>query len=180
MRAIITFLTAALLAGPALARVTQDGPIQVVVVGQDETEVTARRLELAERYAELMELERVITEMTQAIGQGYLDSLVELGGGQEPPEMADMREAMNDAYADVAPVLIERMVSVYARVYTEVELAALVEFYESPVGLSLIAKSREVDRLVALETEDLLPLFEEHFRSRYCARAECPKLTPTN
>ena len=94
--------------------------------------------------------------------------------------MADMREAMNDAYADVAPVLIERMVSVYARVYTEEELAALVEFYESPVGLSLIAKSREVDRLVALETEDLLPLFEEHFRSRYCARAECPKLTPTN
>ena len=117
MRAIITFLTAALLAGPALARVTQDGPIQDVVVGQDQTEVTARRLELAERYAELMELERVITEMTQAIGQGYLDSL---------------------------------------------------------------AKSREVDRLVALETEDLLPLFEEHFRSRYCARAECPKLTPTN
>lgn len=134
---------------------------------------------LARRYAELMELERMVVELTQAIGQGYLDQLVELGGA-EGQDVGLMREVMNDTYAALGPRVVDQIVSVYVEVYTEEELAAMVAFYESPIGASIMTKTRQAEMMIAEQMMGFEGMFAEEFTRRYCARAECPKTTLSN
>ena len=61
------------------------------------------------------------------------------------PELADFIEEMQDAFEkEGIPYITAEAIKLYVKHYTEEELKAMIEFYKSPVGQSIIAKQGAV------------------------------------
>jgi len=75
------------------------------------------------------------------------------------------------------PKLMELSVPIYASIYTDAELEAMADFYESPAGQSILEKTQQVAPRVAQATRELLPeatadLTREVVRE-FCSRTNC-------
>lgn len=147
------FAACALLAAPAFA---QSAP-------------TPRQLELSRQYVALMQgdqMEALIRELMAT------DPTMDLS---DVP--AEDREFLLDLTAqlvsDLMPRIMEEMVPVYAAVFTEAELEALVGFYGTEMGRSIVAKSMEVMPEVNLAMAALIPDLFEKMANRLCAHYGC-------
>jgi hypothetical protein len=156
-------LTAALLlsAGPGFAQAPAAPPKAAVP--------SARALELSQRYFKAMRLE-------DSLGKALdmLDPALLTGNGENDPEQAEaMRSATKQALDAAMPKYIEKLTPLLASAYSEEELAALVAFYESPVGQSVVAKSRDVGGISSQAMKDLLPGIMDDAMDRYCREMGC-------
>lgn len=132
------------------------------------TAPSARAMDLSKRYFKAMRLD-------ESLGKA-LDNLdpALLGGEDNDPEQAEaMRAATKQALDAAMPQYIEKMTPLLASAYSEEELAALVAFYESPVGQSVVAKSRDVGGISSQAMKDLLPGIMDDAMDRYCAQMGC-------
>ena len=71
------------------------------------------------------------------------------------------------------PALFKAMAPVYAEIFTLQELQALVAFYESDVGRSMVRKSYEATPRVTAVAQQVLPPVLERAMDRLCDRLEC-------
>ncbi|HYE44262.1 MAG TPA: DUF2059 domain-containing protein [Caulobacter sp.] len=127
---------------------------------------SARALDLSRRYFKAMRMDESMSNILDSI-----DPLLTSDGGSEDDEA--MRQSTREALDAAMPVYIEKMVPVFAASYTEEELEALVTFYESPLGQSVVAKSRGMGGASSQAMKDLLPTILDDAMERYCARMSC-------
>lgn len=129
---------------------------------------TPRSLELSKRYFRAMRLEDSLSKALDSLDPALL------GGEDAGPEQAEaMRSATKQALDAAMPRYIEKMTPLLASAYTEEELAALVAFYESPLGQSVVAKSRDVGGISSQAMKDLLPGIMDDAMDRYCRQMGC-------
>lgn len=165
MRSLIIAVAALALTGPvALAQEAVVEDQLVVVVDADP------RLALADRYLALTVDLDVDKLMRAQMEQGFAGS----------PATEEQREWMTDQmtglYEDVIGKAVRDMRADVAELYTQPELEALVELYESPLGPSLARKNMEAGMLMQ---EAMMPhlisgmtdVFE-----KYCLRFDCEAL----
>jgi len=166
MRLMIACAAAALLA-TAL-------PVDTARAAQAPPPATApseRQTELTRRYLNLMMTDQFESVIHQMLGA----ELANDEGMQALPE-ADRRFIVSltaELTGDMVPQMITEMVPVYAAVFTEEELVALVAFYETPLGRSIAEKSvrvmPEADRAVMA----LVPQMLEKMAMRMCQHYGC-------
>jgi uncharacterized protein len=166
MRLMIACAAAALLA-TAL-------PVDTARAAQAPPAATApseRQTELTRRYLNLMMTDQFESVIHQMLGA----ELANDEGMQALPE-ADRRFIVGltaELTGDMVPQMITEMVPVYAAVFTEEELVALVAFYETPLGRSIAEKSvrvmPEADRAVMA----LVPQMLEKMAMRMCQHYGC-------
>lgn len=154
LRMIATALGCALLlASPAVAQ----------------SQPTPRQLELSRRYVNLLQgdqLEQFIRSMLAT--DPTLDD-----GDLPPAEREFILDLTAELVADLMPAMMEEMVPVYAAAFTEEELEALVAFYDSPLGRSILAKTMDAMPEVNAAMAKMLPLLLEKMAVRMCARYGC-------
>lgn len=130
-----------------------------------------RQLQLTRRYLDLMMTDQFEDVIHQMLGA----ELANDEQMQAVPE-ADRRFILNltaELTGDMVPQMLAEMVPVYAAVFTEEELVALVAFYETPLGRSIAEKSvrvmPEADRAVMA----LVPQMLEKMAMRMCQHYSC-------
>ncbi len=163
----------ALAAGLIAALVLSAGPgFAQAPIAQPKVATTApsaRAMDLSKRYFKAMRLEDTLGKALDNI-----DPMLLVGDGEDDPEQAEaMRSATKQALDAAMPKYIEKMTPLLASAYSEEELAALVAFYESPVGQSVVAKSRDVGGISSQAMKDLLPAIMDDAMDRYCEQMSC-------
>ncbi len=134
-------------------------------------EPSARQMALSRRYVELMQGDQL---------EQLIQASIEAGASSEAgfQEMAEedrqfTLELASDVMSDMLPQMLDRLVPVYARTFTEGELEALIAFYDSELGRSVIAKTissmPEADEAMMA----VMPQVMEKMAARICARYGC-------
>lgn len=132
---------------------------------------SARQLELTRRYIDLMMSDQFDSALTEMIS----DAIASDGGAQNLPE-ADRRfltELTTELTTDMVPRMIEEMTPVYARILTVEELEALVAFYETDIGRSVVAKTTVAMPEANRAAMSVLPQMLEKMAARICQHYGC-------
>jgi hypothetical protein len=128
----------------------------------------AERLDLAHRFVALMQAEDMGEALGQSLG-GLFPSIEDL----PPAEARAVEETMSEMMQDYMPALFKAMAPVYADIFTLEELRALVAFYESDVGRSMVRKSYEAMPRITAVSQEVLPAVLGRAMDRLCDRLEC-------
>ena len=129
----------------------------------------AERLALAERAIDAMQGDQM-AEMVHQMGQAF-----------PPPNIANMTgdvrvaydEVMAEASANMMRRMLEGMGGIYADLFTREELLAMVAFYESPVGQSILTKSMAATPQIIELTRTLMPGMMREVINGMCDRLGC-------
>lgn len=130
------------------------------------------KVALIERYFRATNLRTTAIGMVRAMSEAH------------PPVglSAREREIYDDVVAEVADLTFDRLAAEFAEIYAQAftlgELQLLVDFYESPVGQSLMTKTAELAGRSAEIVPRLTAFFTETLQSRLCARIDCSPPTP--
>ena len=123
-----------LLLGCALALTAASSP---TLAAETSAPPTARQLELAHRYIELIHIDKTYADTMRSVGPSILASMPK-GDGTDPALREKVLEAVNEATSDLMGTLIQKMEPIMAEIFTEEELTDLVKFYESKSGRAMI------------------------------------------
>jgi hypothetical protein len=136
--------------------------------------VDPQRLSLAERY--LVDigydrtLDRVVArEISKGLDAGYKS--LEAEAPVAPAAMkSELYRATLDSVRSFMPQIKVRLVRILSSEYSQEELQALVDFYETPVGRSITAKSVDLAQAAGRAVIDLTPRLRTDIIRRFCAR----------
>jgi len=134
------------------------------------------KVALVRRYFAAIQFDKLMNGMIESMLQNIL---------ADPRIPAEKREVIEDvaleSFAAVLPGYMDRVVAVYAEEFTREELVAVVEFYESPVGRALTARSVILTRRTGELMDYFRPAFEADMQRRLCDRIGCePEVVPTS
>lgn len=107
-------------------------------------ETSQKRLDLARRYIVALDMKKSLMPMMDSMTDVMLQQkMAELDLPEAKRSM--VAKALKSAIADAMDeVMLEKMAGALepalAEIFTDVELQAMVDFYESPVGRSIVAK----------------------------------------
>lgn len=166
MRFKIVFAAAALLGAvlAAPAAMAQDGQPAAATP-------SARQLELTRRYIDLTMTDQFADSLRQVImAQAEIDP-----NARSLPE-ADRRfiaELSAELTTDMIPQMLDAMAPVYARTFTEAELEALIAFYDSAMGKSIIEKTMIIMPEANAAAMTVMPQLMDKMAARMCQYYGC-------
>jgi len=82
-------------------------------------------------------------------------------------------DAMSETMNDFVPKMTDAMIPVYADIFTTEELTKLDEFYEGPVGQSIVAKMPEATQKMMPVMMRLMPDLQADMMKNLCAKIDC-------
>ena len=135
-----------------------------------------KALALTRRYIAAMHMKDSFRPMMS----GLLKSMVEqqASASSLPPERRAMvATAVTEAFdeslqAGMLDKMMEAMVPSMATVFSEDELQALVDFYESPDGQAIVAKMPEFGRVAGAEMMKFVPEMQADLKARVAAKMQ--------
>ena len=150
--------------GEALARLAKPA---TAAPGQP----SARQMVLSRRYIELMQTDQLEVMIRSAIETGVN---MEPGVADMPAEdRAFVLDLATELTTDLMPQMFDRMAPVYARTFTEEELLALIAFYGSDIGRSILTKTYASMPEANAAMMEVMPQLFEKMAARLCARYGC-------
>lgn len=140
-------------------------PLPVVAQDADRAEQLALA-ERAIRAAQAEELAAMSVQMGQALRGHELE-------GMSPQDRLAFQEVMDEVTATMTVRMIEGMAVIYADIFTAEELVAFSEFYESPVGQSILAKNAAAAPQFLELVRSLMPDMMRQMVEGMCDRLDC-------
>lgn len=142
--------------------------VEPAAVAAPALDADAARLALARRFVSAMQGE----QMGASLGRMTVE-MMPRNENLTDEQNAAIRRAMEESMADLLPRMFDAMAPVYADIFTMEELTALVDFYESDVGRSLMAKSLEAAPRISEIAEAMIPGFVHGMMDNVCKAMEC-------
>ena len=134
-------------------------------------EPSARQMALSRRYIELMQTDQLSVVIRSSIEMGMN---LEPGAGEIPAEdRAFLVDLATELTSDLLPQMFDRMAPVYARTFSEEELTALIAFYDSEMGRSILDKTYASMPEANAAMMEVMPQLFEKMAARICARYGC-------
>ncbi|GLK47558.1 hypothetical protein GCM10017620_05310 [Brevundimonas intermedia] len=130
---------------------------------------SAARLALASKFVALMQGEEMgaaLAQMTTMMMPGELE-------GMSDEDAAKFRQVMGDMTARMMPRMFEAMAPIYADIFTLEELQGLVDFYQSDIGRSMVAKSYQAAPRLAAAIQSIMPEIMADMGNLLCDEFEC-------
>lgn len=128
----------------------------------------AARLELAERLMNLSQGASITKQIERQVRE-TADETPGLSDEQRAWMTANMPRMASDMLAD----LLEDLAGIYAENFTTAELQAQIDFYETPLGRSIIEKSVAI----GFEQSEVMGVHQEDFvtelMTKFCLRFDC-------
>jgi len=129
---------------------------------------SAHATDLARRYIKAMRMEEAMTAVFN-----QFDPFVGLDVSNDKVDRNAMREAMVEAIGEILPQWTDALIPYVAAAFSEAELEAMVTFYESPVGQSVVSKSQTLAKPSMEIMQALAPGLAGDMLARYCAKTTC-------
>jgi hypothetical protein len=171
MKWIAGLAGASLLVGAPAAALAQ--PAMPAAAAAPAETVTPAKLALVRRYLQAIHYEKLmdamIASMLPVMAQGIAQK-DHLTAAQQQMVVDVVRQEMRET---ITPQMMDRMAPIYAGAFSEAELQAIVAFYESPAGQSVIAKTPALAPRAADVVRSLMPQVEADVRERLCQRLHC-------
>lgn len=132
---------------------------------------SARQLQLTQRYLNLLMTDQLEGAIREMIGD-------EMANDTSAPALPDedrrfLLDLTVELTTDMVPLMVQEMVPVYAAVFTEEELLALVAFYDNPLGRSIAEKSITVMPEANRAIMAVVPQMVEKMALRMCQHYNC-------
>lgn len=152
---------------PTLAQANASDEVQQAAASQP----SARQLELTRQYINLLMTDQLEGAIREMVGD-------EMANDTSAPALpAEDRRFILDLTAemttDMVPLMVQEMVPVYAAVFTEEELLALIAFYDNPLGRSIADKSIIVMPEANRAIMSVVPQMLEKMALRMCQHYQC-------
>lgn len=152
---------------PTMAQANASDEVQQVASSQP----SARQLELTRQYINLLMTDQLEGAIREMVGD-------EMANDTSAPALpAEDRRFILDLTAemttDMVPLMVQEMVPVYAAVFTEEELLALIAFYDNPLGRSIADKSIIVMPEANRAIMSVVPQMLEKMALRMCQHYQC-------
>jgi hypothetical protein len=153
-------------AGPGLTQTKAAPPTE----SNSAAKSSEKKLALARRMFEAMHFDDMVANMLDS-----MDPLMAMGetGGLSDADSKHMRDSVKEAMNAAMPEYVDALTEIYADAFTEEELQAMVDFYESPIGQSVLKKSNEINEPVMAAMMDLMPEILVDTMTRFCSKTEC-------
>lgn len=132
---------------------------------------SARQLELSRRYVDLT----MAGQFEDSIREMIVDQVAMDPNSRDLPE-EDRRflaELTAELTTDMIPRMLDQMVPVYARTFSEGELEALIAFFETDMGRSILSKTMESMPEANRAAMSVLPDMLEKMAARLCQHYGC-------
>ena len=130
---------------------------------------SAHATELARRYIKAMRMEEAMAAIF-----GQFDPTMGMDASEAGRiDRKAMQEAMTETMSQIIPEYSEALAPYIAKTFTEAELEAIVAFYESPVGQSMVTKSQDLAKPSMEIMQTLMPGLASDMLTRYCAKTTC-------
>ena len=133
---------------------------------------SARQLELTRRYIDLT----MTDQFEAAIRQVIIDQATTDPAVRDIPE-EDRRfliELTAELTTDMIPRMLDEMVPIYARTFSEQELEALIAFYDTEMGRSIITKGMAVmPEATRAAMTVVVPQLMDKMATRMCQHYGC-------
>jgi uncharacterized protein len=129
---------------------------------------------LVRRYLAAIHFEQLLDTMMGSMIPLMTDNLSQ----QYPSLTAEQREEIGVVVRDTmredfTPKMLARMVPIYAQTFSVSELEAMVAFYESPAGQTIMKKTPGLAPKSAEVARELLPGMQKDVVARLCAKVDC-------
>jgi uncharacterized protein len=138
-----------------------------------DTPSSAHKLELARQVVDASGANTAMSGMIR----GEINQLVMSGSGNLSPERQERLQvighAQADAFAKMAPKIVDSLVEGYARQFTEQELTDMLAFYRSPSGRAIVTKTPQVMQGLIVEMARLMPQMRRDMGEEICAKVTC-------
>lgn len=132
---------------------------------------SARQLDLTRRYINLMMSDQLEDAIRQVIGDDMAnDTATQALPSEDRRFILDLTAEL---VADLVPQMVDQMVPVYAAVFTEEELVALVAFYDTEMGRSIADKSVMIMPESNRAIMSVMPQMMEKMAHRMCEYYSC-------
>jgi hypothetical protein len=136
-----------------------------------------RALALSKRYIALMEMPKQMDALIASLIPQIMASMPD--SKTLPPGAAQVvTDAAREATAAIQPKMLDRIAYEYAKVFSEDELQALVDFYGGPYGKSIVEKLPRALPAMTAAMSDLIPEMQKDMMSRVCAKLSCNANAP--
>lgn len=148
---------------------------------QVQAEPSAKALALTRRYVAAMHMDQafkpLMSNLAAVAMQQQLQANKDISETQRNQLASAMSEAVEESMdAGMMSKLMEKMVPAYATVFSEDELQALVDFYESPRGQAIIAKMPSLTKITSQAALAAVPEIQEDLQARFKTKIESLKL----
>lgn len=164
-------IAGAALAGSVLMPTMVQAKVGTEVPQVAASQPSARQLELTRQYINLLMTDQLEGAIREMVGD-------EMANDTSAPALpAEDRRFILDLTAemttDMVPLMVQEMVPVYAAVFTEEELLALIAFYDNPLGRSIADKSIIVMPEANRAIMSVVPQMLEKMALRMCQHYQC-------
>jgi uncharacterized protein len=153
-----------LFGGLILALTLLSAPVAMAETQAEQTQ----KLALANKFIVLIQGE----QLGASLGQMTAMMMPE-ADGMSPEDAAEFQAMMSEVTAGMMPRMFEAMAPIYADIFTLEELQALVAFYQSDVGRSMISKSYAAAPRMAEAMQAIMPELMADMGDQMCDRFEC-------
>ena len=143
------------------------------------------QLELARKVIKATQLDRMFDQMGVQMQQMAAQSMNLSAPNQTPAQKEAATKIMNEVLTlsmDSAKAMLEKVDVIYAEVYSEAELKAMLVFFESPEGKSMLQKQPQVMQrmmpLVQGMQKELVPKIQEIVEKAQAEAAATTATTP--
>ncbi|MDI1325443.1 MAG: DUF2059 domain-containing protein [Brevundimonas sp.] len=132
---------------------------------------SARQMHLSRRYIELTQSD----QMEEAIRSAIVGEANDDPSMREVPaeDRAFLVDLATELTIDLLPQMLDRLVPIYARTFTEEELSALVTFFDTEMGRSIARKSITSMPEANAAMMSVMPQLFDKMATRICARFGC-------
>jgi len=140
-------------------------------------EPTAKTLALTRRMVVAMHIEENMVPMLQTMLRQQVELTVaqrkNLSDQQKTQLSSALSETMDEIFAGgFMSDMMERLIPAYAEVYSEDELQALVDFYESPMGQRVLRKMPLLGPAAAKVVADVTPKMQAEMIEKLTKKLE--------
>ncbi|WP_297511492.1 DUF2059 domain-containing protein [uncultured Caulobacter sp.] len=148
-----------------------------LVASTAHAEPSAKALALTRRMVAAMHIEETMTPVMRSIvAQEYQMAVAQEKGltEQQRSQLSGaMIETMDEILAGgLMSDIMEKLVPAYAAVYTEDELQALVDFYESPIGQRVLRKMPQLGPAATKAMAEITPKLQAEMTERLTKKLE--------
>jgi hypothetical protein len=161
---LIALLTGALLAStPAICQAqaaTEAAPLP-------------EKITLVKRYFAAIHFEQMMTGIVNQMTPAMMAQMRKTQPNMTDAEFQAATEAVTESSNDFLKKVTDASIPVYADIFTVEELTKMDEFYETPIGQSIMAKVPEASQKLMPTVMALMPDFQADVQKRLCAKIDC-------
>lgn len=131
------------------------------------------KVALVKRYFADMHINTMISGMMRQMMPTMLQQIRKAHPEMTDVQMQGVTDAVTESMDEFMPKMTDAMVPVYADTFTTDELTKLDEFYESPVGQSILAKMPVAMQKMMPVMMQMMPDMQADIIKRVCTKIDC-------